>query len=426
MNFNKNQINTITIVGTQWGDEGKGKVVHFLSRDADYIVRYQGGNNAGHTIVIDGKVYVLHLVPAGILEQKKCIIANGVVIDPQALYEEIKFLEEKNFRVEGNLFVSDNAHIILPYHKYLDAVKETTQKIGTTQKGIGPCYGDLYSRSGIRVCDYLEEDTFRELLEKNIKEKYPLIKKFTKIEELRKNILSQHKKLSKFFKPYVVNTTNLILDIIHKKKKIIFEGAQGTLLDVSFGTYPFVTSSHPISGGVPIGTGIPPFYVNKIYGIAKAYTTRVGEGPFPTEIKGKIESHLREVGKEYGATTGRPRRCGWFDAVVVRHSIKINGITELILTKLDCLKNIEPLKICVAYKYKNKILKDFPSSRKLQKLVKPVYIETKGFSEEIRGITKYRDLPKNVKNYIQLIEKYCQKEIKIISLGRDRNETIFK
>jgi adenylosuccinate synthase len=224
----------------------------------------------------------------------------------------------------------------------------------------------------------------------------------------------------------VTKTTNLLLDLISKNKKIIFESAQGTMLDVNYGTYPYVTSSHPISGGVPTGTGLPPFYVNKIVGIAKAYTTRVGEGPFPSEMNPDLQNFLRTQGKEYGATTGRPRRCGWFDSVVVKHAIKINGINELILTKLDCLKNVNPIKICIGYKYKNKFLNDFPSSRKLQKLVKPVYIETEGFTEDIRGITKYNNLPKNVKKYVQLIEKYCQKEIKIISLGRDRNETIFK
>ncbi len=426
MKFNKTIFNTITIVGTQWGDEGKGKVVHFLSRDADYIVRYQGGNNAGHTIVIDGKEYILHLIPAGILEHKKCIIANGVVIDPKALFNEIKFLEKKGFYIKNNLFISDLAHVILPYHKYLDTIKETTQKIGTTQKGIGPCYGDMYSRSGIRICDYLENDTFEELIEKNLKEKYPLIKKFVNVNDLKRYIFKEQKKFSKFIKPYVANTTNLLLDLIYKNKKIIFESAQGTLLDVNFGTYPYVTSSHPISGGVSTGTGIPPFYINKIVGIAKAYTTRVGEGPFPTELEEKDQTFLRTQGKEYGATTGRPRRCGWFDAVIVKHAIKINGITELILTKLDCLKNINPLKICIAYKYKNKLLTEFPASRKLQKYVTPVYVQTEGFSQDIRGITKYCDLPKNVKNYVRLIEKYCQKEIKMISLGRDRNETIFK
>ncbi|MFQ3676312.1 MAG: adenylosuccinate synthetase, partial [Endomicrobiia bacterium] len=276
------------------------------------------------------------------------------------------------------------------------------------------------------LCDYLENDTFKELVEKNIKEKYPLIKNFISINVLRKNIYQQQKFLAKFIKPYTVNTTNLLLDLISKNKKIIFESAQGTMLDVNYGTYPYVTSSHPISGGVSIGTGLPPFYINKIVGIAKAYTTRVGEGPFPSEIKSDLQTFLREQGKEYGATTGRPRRCGWFDAVVVRHAIKINGINELILTKLDCLKNINPLKICIGYKYKNKFLKDFPSSRKIQCLIKSVYVQTEGFTEDIRGITDYNKLPKNVKKYVELIEKYCEKEIKMISLGRDRNETIFK
>ncbi len=421
------KFNTIAVIGTQWGDEGKGKVVHFLSRQADYIVRYQGGNNAGHTVVFDGKEHILHLIPSGILENKKCIIANGVVVDPEALYQEAKFLESKGIKVsKENLFISERAHLILPYHKYLDALREKTQKIGTTQKGIGPCYADKYSRSGIRICDYLEKDTFKILVEKNLQEKYPLIKQFVSLDEIKKQIFDQHKKYSNFIKQFVTDTTKLLIDIIHKEKTVIFESAQGTILDVEFGTYPYVTSSHPISGGIFIGTGIPPQYITKIVGVAKAYTTRVGEGPFPTEIKSKLQEHLRNIGKEYGATTGRPRRCGWFDSVIVRHSIKINGIKEIVLTKLDCLKNINPLKICIAYKYKSKLLYDFPSSRKIQQLAKPVYIETAGFKEDIRGITRYQDLTKNVKKYVELIEKYCGLKIKMISLGRDRNETIFK
>lgn len=421
-------IRTVAIIGTQWGDEGKGKVVHYLSRNADYIVRYQGGNNAGHTVVINGKEYILHLVPSGILENKKCIIANGVVIDPEALYNEIKWLNSIGIKVSPkNLFISDRAHIILPYHRYLDAVREKVQKIGTTQKGIGPCYADKFSRTGIRVCDYLEKDTFVTLVSKNLDEKYPLIKEFIPKEKLLKKILDEHKFYSKFIKPYVVDTTNLLLKVINSGKKVIFESAQGTMLDVEFGSYPYVTSSNPISGGISIGTGLPPNYIKKIVGVAKAYTTRVGEGPFPTEIKQqKLQELIRTQGKEYGATTGRPRRCGWFDSVVVRYAIKINGVNELILTKLDCLRGIHPLKICVAYKYKTKLFYDFPASRKLQSLVKPVYIQTDGFNENIRGITKYDLLPKNVKKYIQLIEKYCGIKIKMISLGRDRNEIIFR
>lgn len=419
--------NTIVIIGTQWGDEGKGKVVHFLSRNADYIVRYQGGNNAGHTVVFNGKEHILHLVPSGILENKKCVIANGVVIDPEALYQEVIFLRKKGIKVnKNNLFISHQAHIILPYHKYLDALKEKTQKIGTTQKGIGPCYGDKYLRVGIRVCDYLEEDTFKNLVEKNVEEKYPLISEFISKEELLKQIFEQHKKYSKFLKQFVTDTTDLLLKAINANKKIIFESAQGTMLDVEFGSYPYVTSSHPTVGGIPIGTGLPFLYISKVIGIAKAYTTRVGEGPFPTEMEPALQEFLRNQGKEYGSTTGRPRRCGWFDSVIVRHAIKINGIKELVLTKLDCLKDINPLKICVAYKYKNKTYYDYPVSRKLQWLVKPIYKELPGFYEDISKITHYNLLPKNVKNYIQAIEHFCKSQIKIISLGRDRNATIFK
>jgi adenylosuccinate synthase len=421
--------NTIAIIGTQWGDEGKGKVVHYLSRNADYIVRYQGGNNAGHTVVFDNKEYILHLIPSGILEHKKCVIANGVVVDPEALYNEVQLLKSKGFEVTPeNLFISDRAHVILPYHKYLDVVREKTQKIGTTQKGIGPCYADKYSRSGIRISDYLEKDIFISLLDKNLDEKYPLIKNFVSIsrEELKKQIILQHKKYSKFLKPFVVDTTNLLIDAIEQGRVVIFESAQGTMLDVDFGSYPYVTSSNPIVGGISIGTGLPPKYITKVIGIAKAYTTRVGEGPFPTEIKSKLQEVIREQGKEYGATTGRPRRCGWFDSVVVRHAIKINSIDELVLTKLDCLKGINPLKICIAYKYKGKLYYDFPSSRKIQSLAQPVYISTAGFNEDLSEITNYDDLPKNVKKYIQLIERYCGIKIKMFSLGRERDKTILR
>jgi len=421
--------NTISIIGTQWGDEGKGKVVHYLSRDADYIVRYQGGNNAGHTVVFDNKEYILHLIPSGILEHKKCVIANGVVVDPEALYNEIQFLKLKGFKVtKENLFISDRAHVILPYHKYLDVVREKTQKIGTTQKGIGPCYADKYSRSGIRICDYLEEDTFISLLKKNIDEKYPLIKNFVSIsrESLIKQIVQHQRKYSKFLKPFVTDTTNLLINVIEKGYVVLFESAQGTMLDVDFGSYPYVTSSNPIVGGISIGIGLPPKYIKKVIGITKAYTTRVGEGPFPTEIKSQLQEFLRNQGNEYGATTGRPRRCGWFDSVVVRHAIKINSIDELVLTKLDCLKGINPLKICIAYKYKGKLYYDFPSSRKIQSLAKPVYISTTGFNEELSNITEYKKLPKNVKRYIELIEHYCGTKIKMFSLGRERNKTIIR
>jgi adenylosuccinate synthase len=420
---------TIAIIGTQWGDEGKGKVVHYLSRNADYIVRYQGGNNAGHTVVFDNKEYILHLIPSGILEHKKCVIANGVVIDPEALYNEIQFLKSKGFNVtKENLFISDRAHVILPYHKYLDVVREKTQKIGTTQRGIGPCYADKYSRSGIRISDYLEEDTFISLLKKNLDEKYPLIKNFVSIsrESLIKQIVKHHKTYSKFLKPFVVDTTNLLINVIEKGKVVIFESAQGTMLDVDFGSYPYVTSSNPTVGGISIGTGLPPKYIKKVIGITKAYTTRVGEGPFPTEIKSQLQEILRKQGNEYGATTGRPRRCGWFDSVVVRYAIKINSIDELVLTKLDCLKGLHPLKICIAYKYKGKMYYDFPSSRKIQFLAKPVYISTKGFDEELSEITEYKKLPKNVKKYIELIEYYCGTKIKMFSLGRERNKTILR
>ncbi|MDR3111884.1 MAG: adenylosuccinate synthase [Elusimicrobiota bacterium] len=418
---------TLVILGTQWGDEGKGKVVHYFAKQADYIVRYQGGNNAGHTLIYENKPFVLHLVPSGILFPKKtCLIANGVVVDPKSLKEEIAFLESKKISVQDRFFISEQAHIILPYHKLVDEILEEDQiKIGTTKRGIGPAYSDKVKRIGIRVIDYLERDVFEYLLEKNIAEKMAILKKAkVDVEQLKDSILKDHKHLSKFLKPFVANTSLIIETAIDKNKKVLFESAQGTLLDLDFGTYPFVTSSNPIAGGVCSGVGIGPTKINKVLGVVKAYVTRVGEGPFPTELFDKTSGFLREKGVEYGATTGRPRRCGWFDAVVVRHSVRISGIKNLILTKLDCMENMEKIKICTAYKYKGKIYKEFPSSRTVQKYAKPVYEEMSGFKGQIRGIADFKKLPINAQKYVRRLEELVIAQIDLISLGRKREETI--
>jgi adenylosuccinate synthase len=420
-------MSTLVVLGTQWGDEGKGKVVHYLAKQADYIVRYQGGNNAGHTLIYENKPFVLHLIPSGILFPKKyCLIGNGVVVDPKALKEEVSVLSKKKIPVRGRFFVSQQAHVILPYHKIIDAaLEEGKVKIGTTKRGIGPCYADKVKRIGIRVVDYLEKDVFVDLLEKNLIEKAPILEKSAiNIKKLKEEILKDHKELSKFMKPFVADTSLTVEDAINKKKKVLFESAQGTLLDLDFGTYPFVTSSNPIAGGVCCGVGLGPTRVDTVLGVAKAYTTRVGEGPFAVELFDKMGDFLRDKGGEYGATTGRPRRCGWFDAVVVRHSVRVSDINHLILTKLDCMEDIDIIKICVAYKYKGKIYKEFPSSRTVQKYAKPVYEEIPGFKGKVKGVTDFKKLPVNAQRYVKRLEQLVGAPIDLISLGRKREETI--
>ena len=420
-------MSTLVVLGTQWGDEGKGKVVHYLAKQADYIVRYQGGNNAGHTLIYENKPFVLHLIPSGILFPKKyCLIGNGVVVDPKALKEEVSVLSKKKIPVKGRFFVSEQAHVILPYHKIIDGIlEEGNVKIGTTKRGIGPSYSDKVKRIGIRVVDYLEKDVFVDLLDKNLIEKAPILEKSgINIEKLKEEILKDHKELSKFIKPFVADTSLIVENAINKKKKVLFESAQGTLLDLDFGTYPFVTSSNPIAGGVCSGVGLGPTKVNSVLGVVKAYTTRVGEGPFAVELFDKMGDFLREKGGEYGATTGRPRRCGWFDAVVVRHSVRINGINHLILTKLDCMEGIDTIKVCVAYKYKGKIYKEFPASRTVQKYAKPVYEEMQGFKGKIKGVSDFKKLPLNAQKYVKRLEQLVGVSIDLISLGRKREETI--
>ncbi len=419
-------MSTLVVLGTQWGDEGKGKVVHYLSQKADLIVRYQGGNNAGHTLIFENKPFVLHLIPSGVLfPGKKCLITNGVVVDPKNLYKEAQFLKSKNIEFKSRLFISESAHVILPYHRYLDELMEQGKiRIGTTKRGIGPTYADKVTRLGIRVVDYLEKDTFLDLLEKNLKEKEPLLKQIVPVKKVRQEILKAYPVLSRFLRPFVTNTSLVLEDAIKKKKNILFESAQGTMLDLDFGTYPYVTSSNPISGGASTGSGIGPTKINSVLGVVKAYTTRVGGGPFPTELNDKTGEFLREKGKEYGATTGRPRRCGWFDAVVVKHAVRISGIDKLIITKLDCLEDLDSLKICTAYKYKGKILRDFPASRKIQAECVPVYEEVAGIKASVRHASKFNELPKNAQAYLKRIEKHVGAKISLISFGRKREETI--
>ncbi|MBN1384493.1 MAG: adenylosuccinate synthase [Elusimicrobia bacterium] len=417
-------MSTLVVVGLQWGDEGKGKVVHALSRNADYVVRYQGGNNAGHTVIFDGRKFVLHLVPSGILEKgKKCIIGNGVVVDPEALIEEVNFLKKKGISVENRLFISDSAHVILPYHKILDGIREKVQNIGTTKKGIGPCYADKFSRTGIRMCDYLDKGMFNILIQKNLKEKSKILGSL-KTYKIKKEIFKKYSAIANKIKKYVTDTSIIINKQISENKRVLFESAQGTLLDIDFGTYPYVTSSNPVSGAVCAGSGVGPTKIDSVMGIAKAYTTRVGEGPFPTELNDGVGAYLREKGQEFGATTGRPRRCGWFDAVSVRYSVRLNGCSSVVITKLDVLDNMKRIKICIGYRYNGKILKEFPASKRIIQEVKPVYIEMPGWKKSLKGITMFKNLPENAKKYIRKIEKLIGVRISMISNGRSKEETI--
>jgi len=414
------------LVGSQWGDEGKGKIVDILSEKFDIVARYQGGANAGHTVEIGDKQYILHLIPSGILrEGVKCVIGNGVVIDPQALLDEIKILEDNGISVEGRLFISHNAHLIMPYHKLLDSISESGKnKIGTTGRGIGPCYIDKFDRKGIRIVDLLNRDVLEKKLRKNVEEKNILLKKLYDdkgfdIEEIIKEYISFDEAIDS----YVTDVPLLLNDAIKEGKNILLEGAQGTLLDVDHGTYPFVTSSNPTSGGASTGSGIPPNKIDNVFGIVKAYTTRVGNGPFPTELTDEVGEKLRKEGAEFGATTGRPRRCGWFDAFLVRYSAMINGIDAVAITKLDVLSIFEKIKVCVGYKLNGKLLKSFPSDVDRLSSVIPVYETVDGWMEDISECKSYDELPQKTKEYLEFISDQANIKIEIISVGPKRRQT---
>jgi len=420
-------MNTI-IVGTQWGDEGKGKIIDILSDRADYIVRFQGGSNAGHTVVVGGREYIFHLIPSGILHRGKiCCIGNGVVVDPAVLIKEIKDLSSSNININRRLKISSLAHIILPYHKILDQLREIkrTNKIGTTNRGIGPCYADKISRCGIRIIDLLDRGVFRDKLKDNLREKNEILKKVYGHRGFQfKEIYKEYLNYARVLSPYICNTQLLINEAIDNKKDILFEGAQGTFLDIDFGTYPFVTSSSATAGGACIGTGVSPVKIDKVVGVAKVYTTRVGEGPFPVEFPPVFAKYMRNKGNEFGATTGRPRRCGWFDAVMVREAILLNGISELAITKLDILDGLKTIKVCIAYKYKGKLFKEFPYGLEMLEKVKPVYKEIAGWDKTIGKIRRYRDLPLNAKAYISLLGDILDAKIALISVGSSREDTI--
>jgi adenylosuccinate synthase len=414
------------LVGTQWGDEGKGKIVDILSEKFDIVARYQGGANAGHTVEIGEKQYILHLIPSGILRDRvKCVIGNGVVIDPQALLDEIKILEDNGITVEGRLFISHNAHLIMPYHKLLDSISESGKnKIGTTGRGIGPCYIDKFDRKGIRIVDLLNRNVLEKKLRQNVEEKNILLKKLYDdkgfdIEEIIKEYISFDEAIDS----YITDVPLLLNNAIKEGKNILLEGAQGTLLDVDHGTYPFVTSSNPTSGGASTGSGIPPNKIDTVFGIVKAYTTRVGNGPFPTELVDEDGEKLRKEGAEFGATTGRPRRCGWFDAFLVRYSSMINGIDAVAVTKLDVLRHFEKIKVCIGYEINGKRLKSFPSDVEKLNNVTPVYEILDGWMEDISDCNSYDELPKKTKEYLEFISKQANIKIEIVSVGPKRKQT---
>lgn len=415
------------IVGSQWGDEGKGKIVDLLSSQVDIVVRYQGGANAGHTIRIGDEQYIFHLIPSGILhEHVVCVIGNGVVIEPQALLDEIEMLEKNGIDIKGRLLISHNAHLIMPYHKLLDSINEKgTQKIGTTGRGIGPCYIDKYARKGIRIADLLNKETLKEKIKKNLEEKNNLLTKVYDHAELDVDeIIDECLRFDERIDLFVTDTAAFLYDAIQQKKSILLEGAQGALLDVDHGTYPYVTSSNPTSGGACTGTGIPPTKMTNVIGIVKAYTTRVGLGPFPTELFDEDGEKLGRIGAEFGATTGRSRRCGWFDAFLVDYSRKINGIDRAVITKLDVLGYFDEIKVCTGYEISGKKLKYYPTSETELNAAKPIYETLKGWNSDISNVRSYDELPQEAKEYLTFISVKCGFEIKYISVGPKRSQTI--
>lgn len=414
------------VIGTQWGDEGKGKVVDYYSKNADYVVRFQGGNNAGHTIKVGDEVYKLHVVPSGVIQGKTGIIGNGVVIDPEILLQEIDELIQRGLKPK--IFISDRANIIMPYHKLLDGAEEASlgdKKIGTTKRGIGPCYSDKVARNGIRAIDLTQKETLRDLLARLVPMKQKMIDLHgMKIKLDEKEILETYSMYGKRLKGYITTTHIELNNAIQKKKNILLEGAQGTMLDVEFGTYPYTTSSHTIAGGSTIGVGIGPRVINEIIGIVKAYTTRVGEGPLPTELLNKTGEHLQQVGHEFGTTTSRPRRCGWLDLVVVRHSCMISGVSKLAITKLDVLSGLPEINVCTEYTLNGKKIDFFPANIQDVSACKPVYTTFKGWKVMNPATQSLSDLPKEAQAYLRFIEKETEVSIGLVSIGPGRSETI--
>lgn len=419
---------TKVVVGTQWGDEGKGKTIDILAAAASVVVRTQGGNNAGHTIEANGETYKLQLIPSGILNSSTlCIIGSGVVVDPKVLLKEMDTMASRNISTD-NLLIDARAHVIMPYHILLDGLSEAARgksDIGTTKKGIGPAYMDKAERSGIRMCDFIDPEKFEAKVRENLKIKNKIIELVYGGEPLNADeVIAEYSEYANRLRSHVKDTTPILYDKIKNGAEVLFEGAQGTLLDIDMGTYPFVTSSHPVSGGVCTGSGIGPTVIDECIGIAKGYTTRVGNGPFPTELNDSIGDEIRNKGHEFGTVTGRARRCGWFDAVIVRYAVRVNGLTSLVLNKIDPLGGIDKLKICVAYKKNGELTYDFPPTLEELALCEPVYEEMEGWSEDISGVREFDKLPEACQKYIKRIEELCDVRISTIGVGPDRKENI--
>jgi adenylosuccinate synthase len=419
----------IVVVGCQWGDEGKGKVVDVLAPHVDVVVRYQGGNNAGHTVVVGREKFVLHSIPSGILHPGiRCIVGCGVVVDPAALIEEMDSLVRRGVTLDGNLFLSRNAHLIMPYHRALDLALEAKlgdRRIGTTGKGVGPAYADKAARLGIRMADLLDEPLFRQKLELNVRQKNRLLAEiydaptFT-VEE----ILGPYLRYAGWLAPYITDTAQLLHRWIDAGRSVLFEGAQGTMLDIDHGTYPFITSSSTTAGGASTGTGVPPTRIHGVLGVSKAYATRVGGGPFPTELHGPAAELLRARGNEYGATTGRPRRCGWFDAVVGRYAVRVNGLDTIALTKLDVLDRSETVRIAVGYRYRGEVFTEFPLEERIWREAEPVYEEMSGWQSPTAGLRDYAELPAKARQYVERLAELVGVEFCLVSTGAVRDDTI--
>lgn len=421
-------MSSVVLVGAQWGDEGKGKITDFLAEKADMVVRYQGGSNAGHTVVIRGDEYKLHLIPSGVLYPgKTCIIGNGVVLDPKVLIAEMKYLISRRKSIDG-LRISDRAHVLFPYHLRLDDVQEDCRgegKIGTTRRGIGPCYADKSARMGIRVCDLMDEETLSNLLEARIEEKNSLFEKVYGIEGfVLEEVLEEYLGYAERLRPFVEDTSITINQALDEGKNVLFEGAQGTLLDIDHGTYPYVTSSHPVAGGACIGAGVGPTRIGQVIGVVKAYTSRVGDGPFPTELLDETGVLIREKGHEYGTTTGRPRRCGWLDATVIRHAARVSGLSGLAVTRLDTLSGFPKLKICSEYRLDGKTLRNLPASLKDLARCEPVYMDLDGWTEDLTAITSFEEIPTKARDYLEAISDLSGVPVDVVSIGRERAQTV--
>lgn len=419
---------TVVVVGTQWGDEGKGKITDYLAEKANVVARYQGGNNAGHTISISGKVFKLHLIPSGILYPEKiCVIGNGMVVNPRALVEELQYLQKNGVSTE-NLRISERAHLVMPYHIRLDEAEEARKgdgKIGTTKKGIGPAYMDKSARIGIRMVDLLDAEEFAAKLKRNVEDKNVILTHRYKLEGFSyEEIYKEYIAYAEILRPYITDTSVVLNEAIDAGKNVLFEGAQASMLDIDQGTYPYVTSSNPVAGGACIGSGVGPTKIDKVIGVVKAYSTRVGDGPFPTELLDETGHTIREAGHEYGTTTGRPRRVGWLDALVVRHARRVSGLDGMALTRLDILTGLPQLKICVAYRYQGQILHECPTSLKVLAQCEPVYEVLPGWTEDITGVRSYDQLPANARAYIEKITEVTRVPLTIFSVGPNREQTV--